>query len=193
MTIVIFDTETGGTDPRHPTIQIGAIAVNDDWQEIDSFTRNIAFLREQCSEEALSMNAYAKSPQDWDGAKSIGFVVGEFQSFLSRHATVRKQSKRTNRDYYVAALCGHNASDFDFPRLQADFSGAGMFLPAGFDVLDSMHLYRWLKRVKPMPDSGRLTDIAKHYGVPIDGAHDALADCRIVAAVVPLMLKDMKE
>lgn len=42
MEIVLFDFETGGVKPEHPSIQLSAIAVDEQWNELDSFERKIA-------------------------------------------------------------------------------------------------------------------------------------------------------
>lgn len=190
MSLVIFDTETGGLTERHPTIQIAAIAVDDDWTEIAAFERKIRFALADAEPEALKLNSY--DPTVW-AAEAINHrdACQEFGQFLRDHADMERVSTRTGRSYMVTRLCGHNAAGFDLPRVSNEFRSFSIFFPGDFGVLDSLQLYRWLKHIRPQdehPSSGKLGDIATYYGVSIDGAHDALADCRIVAAVVPKML-----
>ena len=37
MALVFFDFETGGVLPSHPNIQLAAVAVNDDFAEMESY------------------------------------------------------------------------------------------------------------------------------------------------------------
>lgn len=192
--MIIFDTETGGTDLRHPTIQIGAIAVDQNWREIASFERKIQFDVSACDPEALSMNCYAGREAEWRFAVEPGIAMFEFANFLKRHADVTKFAKKSGKPYKVSRLCGHNIASFDLPRVSADCRAMSIFFPGDFACLDSLQLYRWVKFMRGAhAESGKLSDIAKHYGVDCGDAHDAVIDCRIVAKVVPLLLSDCKE
>ena len=72
------------------------------------------------------------------------------------------------------------------------FRQCGQFFGVDFRSLDTLQLWRWLSFIKPgLPESGKLTDIAKHYGIPIVDAHDALTDCRITAAIAPRIIADI--
>ena len=37
MSIVFFDLETGGLEPTHPDIQLAAVALDGEWNELESF------------------------------------------------------------------------------------------------------------------------------------------------------------
>ena len=64
MTTVFFDLETGGVTPDHPDIQLAAIAVDSDLNELDSFERKIQFKESDADPEALKLNHYDASI--WD-------------------------------------------------------------------------------------------------------------------------------
>ena len=189
--IVFFDTETGGLLPSHPTIQLAAIAVavDADWHELETFERKIAFVVKDSDPEALKINHY--DPAVWDAeAWSEQTVVSDFAAFLKRHSTVELVSQRTGRPYKVARLGGHNVVGFDLDRVSAMFKRHGAFFPVDFrSVLDTRYGAVWLfeggaaAEVQPQPKNFKLTGLAEHFGIPIDGAHDALFDVRLSIAL----------
>ncbi|MCC7419839.1 MAG: 3'-5' exonuclease [Planctomycetaceae bacterium] len=192
MALVIFDTETGGLLPTHPTIQIAAIAVDANWSEIDRFERKIRFAEQSADAGALAMNHF--NPEVWEReAVTPQDAIDAFASFMKAHADCQKISKRTGTVYTVCRLGGHNVSTFDLPRIEAGFKRLGKFFPADFRALDTLQLWRWLSHVRPdLPESGKLTDIAAYYSIDVGDAHDALADCRLSAAIAPRILADLR-
>ena len=59
MGIVFFDLETGGLSGKeHPITQIGAVVVDRDLNEIESYERKIKFREENCDPVALEKNHY---------------------------------------------------------------------------------------------------------------------------------------
>src|SRR5580704_12156819 len=123
--IVLIDFETGGVLPKHPNIQLAAIAVDESWNEIDSFESKIAFDPSKCDPEALAMNHY--TAEAWENAPASRDVFVYFSVFLKRHATMKQVSKRTGNHYTVATLSAFNLQ-FDKYRLWAMADGA--FVPA---------------------------------------------------------------
>lgn len=187
--IVFFDTETGGLKPDHPTIQLAAIAVDADWQEMETFERKIAFDAAKADPEALAMNHY--DAVAWKGAPSERQVVDEFGAFLNRHRCVELVSQRTGRPYSVARLAGHNVVGFDLERVAAMFKRHGQFFPVDFrTVLDTRYGAVWFFEggcaadpSRSKPKDFKLTGLAEHFGVSVDGAHDALVDVRLSIAL----------
>lgn len=120
--IVVFDLETGGLHEDAPIIQLAAVAVDRDWNEIDSYEVKIRFAADEADPEALKMNHY--DAEIWEReAKPRGAVISEFSDFLNRHKCIEMVSKRTGAPYQVALLAGYNAATFDGPRLrQRSFS-----------------------------------------------------------------------
>lgn len=192
MTVVFFDTETGGLKPEHPTIQLAAIAVDlVDWRELETFERKIAFDVAKADPEALAMNHYAA--EAWKGAPSERQVVDEFGAFLKRHSSVELVSKRTNRPYKVARLGGHNVVGFDLERVAAMFKRHGAFFPIDFrTVLDTRYGSVWFFEgalAAKSPKDFKLTGLAEHFGVSVEGAHDALVDVRLSIALARRLLE----
>ena len=182
MRIVFFDTETGGLELHHPTIQIAAAAVDmRDGKDLGAFECKIKFNPAECSERALEINSY--DPDVWE-REAIGpaQAVHDFFDFLRRHADMDMVSKR-GRPYQVARLGGHNIANFDIPRIRN--LAAEAFMPAcWWYPLDTLHLALWhYVASDDPPPNYRLTTLAEKLGIATDNAHDALADVRLSAAV----------
>lgn len=190
MTLVILDLETAGPELHHPVIQWAAVAVDENFREIDTCEEKLQFSIADADPKALEMNCYSADAWQFAEKPDDGWYM--LSAFLKKHATVEKISQRTGKAYKVAKICGHNLAGFDFPRIEAAFKSFGMFIPVDYNVLDTLHLWRWLNQLGVGPATGRLTEIANYYGLSVIGAHDALADCRLVAAVLPRLLKDLK-
>lgn len=181
--VVFFDTETGGLRPDHPTIQLAAIAVGPDWAELEAFERKIAFDVSKADPEALALNHF--DADAWKGAPSERQVVDEFGAFLKRHSTVELVSQRTGKPYKVARVGGHNIAGFDLERVAAMFKHHGAFFPVDFrTALDTRYGAIWFfEGTDVQPKNFKLTGLAEHFGVPIEGAHDALFDVRLSIAL----------
>lgn len=175
-TVIFFDLETGGLDPKkHPIIQIAAAAA--DWESLEVIEKIEAKLRvdiSQCELEALKMNSYDQTA--WDAqAVDAHEALGEMQALCNRHACLAMVSK-AGRSYKVAQLAAYNAP-FDSEFLFAAFRQIGLFLPASFSVLCTLQRVRWhfAERGERLA-SNRLGDVCRELGVTLEGAHDAQAD-----------------
>jgi len=180
MKIVFFDLETAGLTAAHPDIQLAAVAT-EQYEEVDCFEAKIRFERELADPEALKLNSY--DPAVWEReAQDERDVVAQFSAFLRKHADLEMVSQRTGRPYQVARLAGHNAATFDAPRLQRMFRRHQAFLPASFQVLDTLQLALW-HGAQPGAAfrSYKLSVLCSELGIDSAGAHDALADVRMCA------------
>lgn len=176
---VVIDFETGGIEPRHPSIQIAAIAVDAEWREVASFERRVEFDVAECDPEALKMNHY--DPALWAQALPPRVVAAQFAAWLKPYQCVSLVSKRTGRPYTVAQAAAFNAP-FDQPRLVRLFGDT--FCPVSFlwrDVLQRV-LWHYDERGWP-PANFKLATVAEALGIDTTGAHDALTDVRLTAAV----------
>jgi DNA polymerase III epsilon subunit-like protein len=182
-TIVFFDTETGGLKPEHPTIQLAAIAVGPDRKELETFERKIAFDVAKADPEALAMNHF--DPAAWKDAPSERKVVEEFGAFLKRHSCIELVSQRTGNPYKVARVGGHNIAGFDLERVAAMFKRHGQFFPVDFrTALDTRYGAVWFFEGRTeQPKNFKLTALAEHFGIPTEGAHEALFDVRLSIAL----------
>jgi DNA polymerase III epsilon subunit-like protein len=179
---IYFDTETGGVESRHPTIQLAAIAVDQSGAEVSSFEQKISFNEADCDPEALAMNHYEAAA--WAEAVTPAVTAARFAAWLRPYQSVTLTSKRTGNPYQVARLAGYNALTFDLPRLKAMFGT--QFFPCEYLVRDVLQwALFWFDEhhgATP-PDNFKLTTIAAWFGVSTEGAHGALADARMCAAL----------
>lgn len=190
-TTIFFDLETGGTDDRHPNIQIAAIAVRD-WQEVDAFESKIAFDPRACDPEALRINGYRA--EDWAGAVSERAAMTAFDAFCGRYGDLQLVSARTGRPYTMARLAGHNVTAFDVPRLRAACDRAGIRFMRGcwWYPLDSYQraIWHFAERGLPEPENFKLQTLARHFGIPAQGAeHEALADVRLTVRLAECLAR----
>jgi DNA polymerase III alpha subunit (gram-positive type) len=181
MTTVFFDLETDSLRDDCQIIQLSAAAVDGDWKELETFNMKVQFDEFKADPLALELNHYDSDV--WlREAKLQSFARDKFSVFLGRHKSIQMVSKRTGKPYSVAQLAGHNVERFDMPRLKAMFGEA--FLPAHPIALDTLQLAKWFFYGMPLvPEDFRLTTLATWFGISTSGAHDALADVRLSAAV----------
>lgn len=189
--LVFFDLETGGLDPhRHPVTQFAAIAVDDEFSELDSLELKLQFDPKAADPEALKLNGY--DPEVWrsDALRTVD-ALPRISAFLKKHATVDKVSQKSGKPYRVARLAGHNAAEFDARFLQALFKREGQFLPAEYRALDTVQLAAWhfLVRLDVEPENLKLETLVGHLGIERSGvAHDALSDVRACVALARQIL-----
>lgn len=185
MNAVFFDFETGGLDPKHPNIQLGAVALRD-WQEVDAFEAKIAFDAATADPEALALNHY--TPEAWANAKPEAQVAQEFERFLSRHAALKLISKR-GKPYTTTRLAGHNVAGFDCERLKVmmDRHLMGQFWHGcWWYPFDTYPLAIWKRPDLPKYD---LQTLAKALEIEVDGAaHEALSDVRLCVKIARALI-----
>lgn len=191
MELVFVDLETGGLDPqRHAITQIAAIACDESLNELETFECKCRFKPESADPEALALNSY--NADVWAReAIDPREACSRLSEFLKRHADVRMLSK-AGREYWVAQLVGHNAATFDGPFLQAWYKRLDQWMPAGYRVLCTLQRAQWWFLERPEvtpPESFKLTDLAKYFGVELPEAHDALADCRATVGLYRALCK----
>lgn len=181
---VYFDVETGGVLPQQPTIQLAAVAIDDtDGCEAGSFESKIAFDVASADPEALHINHYAA--EAWKDAPVGRIVAARFAEWIQPFSSIALVSPRTGKPYRVAKLAGYNALTFDLPRLKALFGDN--FFPCSYyarDTLQRVLAYFDDRPLESTPENFKLATVCAHFGVAVDGAHDALVDVRLTAALV---------
>jgi len=177
MKLVIFDLETTGLDPeRHTIIQIAAIAVDAEFNEIDQFEAKVKFRLGDADPTALAGNTFGRFlADDMRGVNFDDPHVDQLPSYqmveferaynyqwnqIAHHpAAVENQFTRFLKKHstvpnvskrgnlwYSCATAGHNAARFDLPFLQAWYKKLGQFCPANFFPLDTM-LMAWERKL----------------------------------------------
>lgn len=189
--LVFIDLETAGAEPWRPIIQIAAIALTSDLQELECFEAKILFAERIADSKSLRKPHYSLERWQQEG-RPVKDVLNDFSDVLRRHATVDQVSK-AGAVFQVAQIVAHNAA-FDSAFLNAWFARFDSFLPASPRVLCTMQRAIWLfhedKRLTPPPDF-KLGTLCSYFGVPLrkSDAHDALADVRATVELYRAMNK----
>ena len=145
MSLVFIDLETSGLDKnKHDIIQVGAIAVDKDLNEIDAFERLVHFDILKADMEALKHNNYSKDR--WDRfAVHPRSAASDLSQYLNRHAGVEHLSRR-GKPYFTCKCAGHNIDSFDIPFVKAWFKRNGQsWIPIDYSTLDTLSLARWVQ------------------------------------------------
>ena len=189
MSIVYFDLETGGLDgKRHPLIQIAAIAVDEDFNEVEVFEAKINFKEDGCDPIALQKNNFDPAVWREEGRGPVE-VSKDFAAFVLRHAKLKNVSAKGNK-YTSCQMAGHNAAVFDRPFLGAWYDRLKGYCPADWRVLDTLQLALWWYHAngKPRPLNFQLETLCKEFGVVLEGeAHDALVDVRATVSLAQVL------
>ena len=184
--IIFLDLETAGLELTRPIIQIAAIAVDENLNEIETFEAKIRFDKREADPRSLNKKNY--SEKLWQAeAQSSRRVAQSFSRFLRKHATVDCLSSHGTH-YQLAQLAAHNGERFDGPFLHAWFKRLGIFCPARYMVLCTKQRLLWLfeedKTLTP-PADFKLGTLCQYFGVRLlaDEAHDALNDVRATVSL----------
>jgi hypothetical protein len=176
---------------HRPIIQIAAIAVDEDFHELDVFEVKIQFDEAKACPDSLRRIHYRR-PEWKRSAVSPQKAAWAFARFLRRHATV-EVFRRDLSVFRVAQLASHN-SQFDGPFLTAWYQRLGIFLPASYRVFCTLQRAYWLFHENPhlqWPDDFRLKTLCECLDVPFNpaDAHEALADVRATVALLQAMAR----
>lgn len=186
----IVDCETDGLREDCQVIQLAAIAVDlDTWRELSSFERKVQFglakegeSRFEDQQKALKINHY--DPEIWKAeAQPRDKVIALFTAWAREYQSLQMTSK-AGKPYTVGKLIGHNIVAFDLGKIRRMF-GPGFF-PFSYQTPDTLQLAMWFFDLQPSlerPANLKLTTLAEYFAIATDGAHDALTDVRLSAAV----------
>ena len=195
MNLVVFDLETSGFDPeKNDIIQIGAIAVNGNFDELARFEVKVDFNVKNAEPEALEINHFTIDA--WRDAVSPEEAINQFINFCKPYKDVKKVSKK-GWAYDVTLLAGHNSEGFDRDFL-FKWSKRIMpkkFLPFDWFTLDSMQLRNALDICHALKfeenftrKSLKLVDL-----IDFEGAHDALADVEATVKLLKALTKSVNQ
>lgn len=165
---VLFDIETTGLSSfNDEIIEISAVKVRkgkivDEFSELVNPCRKIPYAASMVNN--ITDKMVAKAP-------TFDVVLEKFIKFIDEDV-----------------LVGHNIVAFDMKFIYRDCERY-------FDKTISNNYIDTLKLAKicfPTWRNRRLSDLAEHYGISIEGAHRALIDCKINQKVFELLGKEMK-
>ncbi len=175
----VIDTELTGLDEtRDAILSIGAVHMTGGRIDIgDAFYRLVSPGRQLSAENVV---IHEITPSEVEAEPAIGAVLAEFLDFCGDRVMV-----------------GHFTA-IDMAFLDRDARGS-LGSKINNAVIDTYSIYEWLKkryRDHPCMESAglgtRLYDIAKCFGVPVGGAHNALMDAFTTAQLfqrfIPLLV-----
>ena len=176
---VVIDTELTGLDERRDSIvSIAAIRMSGGAIDLESIFARVVNPASSLSAESVVIHGI--TPSETAGKPSIETVLSEFARYCGDDL-----------------LVGHCVSiDLAFINKEMKRAlGAGLSNPA----LDTSAIYAWvLKRsaAEAFPHSfsgSGLYEIARYFGIPVSGAHDAVMDAFITAQVfqrfIPILIE----
>lgn len=163
---VVFDLETTGISWRtDEVVEISAVRVVN--HRIDTEFSTLVNPGRPIPIEASRVNGI--TDEMVKGAPAFESALADFLTFVQN-----------------SVLVGHNIHAFDMKFIYRDCERYFGKLPEN-DYIDTLKL---AKACLPEMPHHRLTDLAEHYGISIQGAHRALNDCRMNQAVYECMRRD---
>ena len=170
MSYIIYDLETTGF--RHWEDEIIQIAAKV-FPTGEEFEAKLTFYIDKASPEALKVNSY--DPEVWARcAVEPEEALMKFDNFVKEFAIHPRISARGKR-YTTAVAMGHNNTKFDNEFLRRLYKNNGdKFFPFTSST-DTLQLITFL-----YPDllNYKQGSIMEAFGLPSQGAHDALEDVR---------------
>lgn len=161
---VWVDTETTGLDPDlNDIIEIAIVRVNPDGSEKVIHAKIRMERPENAHPRALEVNGY--TDEAWAGAASVREVF----EFIHNEKILQD-----------CILAGQNVG-FDSRFINATFKRLGIDARVDYHLYDTCTLA--LEHLKPWVSSVSLVPICVALGIPTDGAHGAMADCRMAMEV----------
>lgn len=195
MKIVFYDTETSGTDPAvHDIIQIAAAAFNingNDWELLDEFECKMLFDTRHADIKALLINHF--NADIWEEhAVSQAEGLRMFDAFVKPHKDVWRKRKEGNGGFFNLRTGGHNIIKFDDLFVRRWYKVQNKFCPFDYqEMYDTLQLAKWQLTLTEdkQPADYKLGTLCKLCNVPLEGAHDALADVMANARLAWRLIK----
>ena len=188
--IVFFDLETTGLDPkRHAILQVAAVAVDESFNDLETFEAKIRFDERRANRNSLRKTHYHRGV--WvRRALDAGEAAKRFADFLRRHASVTKLGS-DGEPFQLAQLVAHNAP-FDTAFLQVWYERLCLFLPVRYQVFCTLQRALWYFQEHPdemPPVDFKLATLCNYFGVPFHAAnaHDAVGDVNATVALYRAM------
>lgn len=197
MNVIVFDLETTGVDiHKDEIIQIGATVWELGKELFNKDTFEVKIKPSSNGKDSLDKMKSDGFQNSYDPALWLKEGLEPYQAFpkfatwVSRHGDLKRSAAKTGRSYYVAQGCGYNAAKFDHPFLLETCRKYGIFMPMDMRCWDTM---QWAMMVfaahKIEVENFKLETVAKALDIPLENAHDALADVIATAKISAKLLK----
>ena len=177
--IICLDIETTDVDMRlGSVIQIGAILLTSEFEEIDSFTTFIQPLDSYRNQSAMNVNKI--SEDSLIHAPTLQEALEMFETFVL-------QEKVVNKEKIILAAWGNY---FDVPFLKQQYVKIKRKWPFGYKSLDLKTLAIWEFGKRDIPMGSGLIKSVQLLNMEFEGQHhDALADIKNSINVLKKILK----
>ncbi len=151
----LYDLETTGTSYRQDKIiEISAVKVRNG-EVVDEFSM---LVNPECPISPFATAINGITDEMVAGKPTIAEVLPDFLAFIGEDV-----------------LVGHNVAAFDMNFIYRECEALYKGVPDN-DFIDTLY---YARRKLPELPHHKLTDLATHYGISTEGAHRALADCRM--------------
>lgn len=176
--IICVDIETTDTDSKHGSvIQIGAVATNDQFEEVDSFETYIKPLDAYRNPKAMAVNKI--SEDILTHAPTLHEALEMFEGFALKD--------KNNNEKVILAAWGNY---FDIPFLKAQYDKIYRKWPFGYKSFDLKTIGIWELSKRNVPLTGGVKKAAEFLNLDFEGMpHDALADIKNTVRVLKKLLQ----
>lgn len=171
---------SGGIPGVHDIIQIGAVLLNEDFEELSSFD-TLIFPENEEDFDPGSSRVHGISRFELNDAPSLDETLEDLEDWLADEAGY--SSRKAMRGLKI---CGQGINN-DISFLKASYHTINLSWPFAYQFLDLqdmtfMYAHMLKKNDKPAPDKLNLNSIGDFFGVERErNKHDALEDARLTA------------
>lgn len=177
---VVVDTElTGLNETKDSIVSIGAVGMTGGRIGLGNTFYHLVSPRTKLSAESVVIHEI--TPSDVKSEPGIESILDDFLAFCGN-----------------AVLVGHFVS-IDLNFLNRELLQTGRDAISN-PVIDTFSIYQWLRKqnlphacLDEAPDTYRLFDIGKCFGVPVNGAHNAFKDAfttaQLLQRFLPLLIE----
>lgn len=183
---------SGGIPGVHDIIQIGAVLLNENFEEISSF-ESLIFPENEEDFDPDSKKVHGIARFELDDAPSLEETLDDLEYWLQEEGgyTSRKAMQSLK-------ICGQGINN-DISFLKASYHTIKLSWPFAYQFLDLQDMTFMLGEIlkaneTPHPDRLNLNSIADFFGMERDGSkHDALEDARITARCLEALMQHAKK
>lgn len=187
--LIVFDTETGGTDPSvHSILSLGAVVWEDGRLDAEF---NVLILESELSltKRAMEIN-HIDIAEHKKQALAPAAAMERFRAFLEKNFAEELRSKDK------ITLAGHNVNfDVGFLRRLCRLAGVNFEEMFSHRVMDTAGVVRFLNLAGKLKLSGAGSSEAfQHFGieVPPEDRHTALGDAKATAVLLTKLIEAVR-
>lgn len=179
---------SGGTPGVHDIIQIGAVLLNDQFEEISSFD-TLIFPEHEEDFDPGSKRIHGISRFELNDAPSLDETLEELEDWLADEGGFHSRTSMRH-----LKICGQGINN-DISFLKSSYHTINLSWPFAYqylDLQDMTFLFAHIMKANDAkaPDRLNLNSIAEYFGMERDrDKHDALEDARLTAKCLGELMK----